>query len=64
MATFKTRRKRLGMKRQDLASLAGISTSTLWRIEEREVDGSPLVLRAIEAALAIKEAEPKTEAAS
>jgi DNA-binding XRE family transcriptional regulator len=64
MATFKTRRKRLGMTRQQLATEAEIATSTLWRIEEGRVAPSVFVARAIEAALAIKEAESKQEAAS
>jgi DNA-binding XRE family transcriptional regulator len=63
MVSFKTRRKRLGLKRQDLATLAGVSTSTLWRIEENKVDPSPLVARAINEALAIREALAKTEVA-
>ena len=56
MATFKTRRKRLGMTRQQLATEAEIATSTLWRIEEGRVAPSVFVARAIEQALLIMEA--------
>lgn len=52
------------MTRQQLATQAEIATSTLWRIEEGKAAPSVFVARAIEAALAIKEAEQKTEAAS
>jgi transcriptional regulator with XRE-family HTH domain len=64
MNAFKTRRKALKIKRQDLATAAGVSVSTLWRIEERKTPGHARTLHAIEQALAIKESETKTEAAS
>jgi transcriptional regulator with XRE-family HTH domain len=55
MESFKTRRKRLKIKRQDLATLAGVSVSTLWRIEEKHSDPSPLVAKALESALVAAE---------
>ena len=58
---YLTRRKRLGMTREDLASASGVSISTIIRAENHK-RVMPLVAKAINEALAIKEAEPKTEA--
>jgi len=58
---YKTRRKRIGWKREELALAAGVSLSTIIRAENHK-DISPLAVRAIEAALAVKEAL-STEAA-
>ena len=60
--TYKQRRDVGGWTRAEIASLAGISESTLYRIEQRGVNPNNLTKRAIDAALAIKEAESKVEA--
>ena len=60
---YLTRRKRLGMTREELAALSGVSISTIIRAEQHKNVIRPIV-QAIEAAFAIKEAESKTEAAS
>lgn len=57
---IKQRRKRLGIRRQQFATEVGISTSTLWRIEEKKVNPSPLVAEAIERVLTEKEDERRT----
>jgi len=56
-----TRRKRLGLTREALAALADVSISTIVRAENHK-PLHPFMFRAIEAALAIKEAESKVEA--
>lgn len=55
MNDYKERRKRLNIKRDKLAVAAGISASTLWRIEEGKSNPSPLVAKAIERALSRRE---------
>jgi transcriptional regulator with XRE-family HTH domain len=60
---YLTRRKRLGMTREELAALSGVSISTIIRAEQHKNVIRPIV-QAIEAALAIREVEQKTEAAS
>lgn len=59
---YKTRRKALGWDRAEFATQSGVSISTIIRAEQHKAI-SPLAVRAIEQALAIKEAEQKTEVA-
>lgn len=62
MLTCKERRKAGGWSREEIAALAEISVSTLYRIEERGAAPTRVVARAIEAALSIKESEAKATA--
>jgi len=60
---YRNRRKRIGWTREKLAGESGVSMSTIVRAELGKTI-SPLATRAIEAAFALKESEPKTEVRS
>jgi transcriptional regulator with XRE-family HTH domain len=61
---YRDRRERGGWTLEEIARLAEVNVSTLYRIERGVSKPNRATVRAIEAALAIKESEPKTEAAS